>query len=62
MILFISGRFEKDILRKALCDYISKHDSETAVKMLARVVRCDELQDKQSKKEKAVIPHMKDND
>ena len=60
MILFISGKYEKEILRRALCEYIANNDNGHAVKILARVVKCDELQDKQSKKEKAVAP--KDND
>lgn len=57
MVLFISGRYEKDILRKALCDYLANHESEHALKLLGRVVRCTELQDK---KEKAATP--KDSD
>ena len=59
MILFISGQEEKDILRKALCAYLSNNESERCVKLLARVVKCTEMQDK-PKAKKAATP--KDSD
>lgn len=60
MVLFISGQVEKDIVRKALCNYIAQHESEHAVKLLARVVKCVELQDRQQTKKKAATPKSSD--
>lgn len=56
MVLYVSGNYEKDILRKALCEYLAEHENEYALKLLNRVVKCMGMQDR---KEKAVTP--KDN-
>ena len=61
MRLYISGQEEKETLIHALCEYVANHESESAVKILARAVKCSELQNRRSKK-KAVTPKNESND